>query len=151
MEAGANKYKNIDNNNKRGYNMARTYFAEFRNIENDKLFYKFGHTSFKDAQQRLNEILKDTTTYKARILVSAYHHNIEKCKEFEEELKVKYPKNFWLEEKLSGVTECLLVDFKTRQEIIGIIKQRSEEFKDECFGRKQVDTDDIDFDFKNEE
>lgn len=87
--------------------MARVYFAEFYNSKTNEIFYKFGHTKSWDAQKRLDRITSEYPQFNARVLASIYHQDVEKCIELEEEFKARYPKNFYLVEKISGVTEIV--------------------------------------------
>ena len=114
--------------------MPKFYFAEFLNFENGQVFQKFGHTSHSDAQIRLNRITEEFPKYKARVLASAYHHDITKCQGAEMAFQAMFPKNFWLEEKLSGITECVVLDFEKRKEIIEAVMNLNKKFKKECFG-----------------
>lgn len=114
--------------------MPKMYFAEFIDTETGKIFQKFGHTRFKDAQMRLDNITKDYPKYSARILAAAYHNDVTKCQGAEEAFQAMYPKNFWLEEKLSGISECVVLDSKERKEVIDAIQRLNKKFKKECFG-----------------
>lgn len=87
--------------------MARVYFAEFYNSKTNEIFYKFGHTKSWDAQKRLDKITAEYPQFKARVLASIYHSDVNVCIELEEEYKARYPKNFYLVEKISGVTEIV--------------------------------------------
>lgn len=116
--------------------MPKMYFAEFTDTTTGKVFQKFGHTGFNDAQIRLNYITQEYPKFKARVLAAVYNHSIEKCQEIEEAFKAKYPKNFWLEEKISGITECVSLDYNTRANIISKLRKLNELSKKECFGNK---------------
>jgi hypothetical protein len=98
------------------------YFAEF--TKDNKVFQKFGHTGHNDAMIRLN------------ILAAAYHNDITKCQGAEEAFKCMYPKNFWLEEKISGITECVVLDQSTRNSVIQAVRKLNTKFKEECFGNQ---------------
>ena len=114
--------------------MARFYFAEFTNTETGETFQKFGHTREKDAQVRLNHITEAFPKFTATVLASAYHHSVEKCQGAEEAFQVVYPKNFWLEEKISGITECVILERDIRNQIIKMVMNLNKKFKKECFG-----------------
>jgi hypothetical protein len=43
---------------------------------------------------------------------------VEYCQGVEETFKQLYPKNFWLEEKISGITECVILEYETRNILI---------------------------------
>lgn len=113
--------------------MPRIYFAEFTDTETGKVFQKFGHTKFSDAQKRLDRITEDFPRFKARVLASAYHTDISKCQGAEMAFQSLYPKNFWLAEKLSGITECVEVNYDTRKHIIEAVMSLNKKFKKECF------------------
>lgn len=114
--------------------MPKFYFAEFTDTESGKTFQKFGHTGFNDAQKRLDRITEEYPRFKARVLAAAYHNDITKCQGAEMAFQVMFPKNFWLEEKLSGITECVILDYETRKEVIDAVMSLNKKFKKECFG-----------------
>jgi len=118
--------------------MPKMYFAEFTNNKTGQIFQKFGHTGHNDAMKRLNRIVEEFPQYSVRVLAAAYHHKIEKCQGAEEAFQVMYPKNFWLEEKLSGITECVILESIVRNEIIKKIMKLNEKFKKECFGENSA-------------
>ncbi len=109
--------------------MAKMYFAEFTDTETGKVFQKFGHTSFNDAMKRLNYITEEHPKFTARVLAAVYHHDVNFCKGVEEAFKTLYPKNFWLEEKISGITECVVLDYETRNDLIKKIMKLNEKTK----------------------
>lgn len=113
--------------------MPKMYFAEFTNNDTGEVFQKFGHTSKNDAMIRLNNIVEEFPQYTARVLAAVYHHNVEKCQGVEEAFKVMYPKNFWVEEKLSGITECVKLESDVRYKIIEKLMKLNKTFKKECF------------------
>lgn len=114
--------------------MPKMYFAEIVNTLDGNKFTKFGHTSYNDAQKRLDRITEEYPHFKARVLASVYHHDVEVCKNIEEEYKAKYPKNFWLDEKLSGITECVKLEWDIRNNIIKELRAQNEQNKKELFG-----------------
>jgi hypothetical protein len=113
--------------------MPRFYFAEFVNKEERVVFQKFGHTSFSDAQDRLDRITSEYPQFEARVLASAFHKDLAKCQGAEMAFQAMYPKNFWLEEKLSGITECVMLNYDIRNEVIAAVRKLNEKFKKECF------------------
>lgn len=113
--------------------MPKFYFAEFTNTETGKVFQKFGHTGHNDAQVRLNRITEEYPIFKARVLAAAYHHDIAKCQGAEMAFQAMFPKNFWLDEKLSGITECVRLESNTRKNIIESIMELNKKFKKECY------------------
>lgn len=98
--------------------MPKMYFAEFTDLRTGKVFYKFGHTRNNDAMIRMNYITEEYPMFSARILASIWHPSIDYCIKLEESYKEKYPKNFWLKEKISGVTECVVLDNDTKHKIV---------------------------------
>jgi len=109
--------------------MAKMYFAEFTDTESGQVFQKFGHTSKNDAMIRLNYITEEHPKFKARVLAAVYHHDVTFCKGVEETFKTLYPKNFWLDEKISGITECVMLDYEVRNDLIKKIKKLNEKTK----------------------
>lgn len=96
--------------------MAKVYFCKFTDKKTQKVFYKFGHTKYKDALMRFD------TKYEPRYgdfdikCVASIVGELHWCIEIEEMLKVLFPKNLWLEEYLgdgrqwddfSGITEIV--------------------------------------------
>jgi len=116
--------------------MPKFYFAEFTNTKTGKVFQKFGHTGHNDAQIRLDRITEEFPNYKARVLAAAYHNDITKCQGAEMAFQAMYPKNFWLEEKLSGITECVILEYDVRKQIIDAVMKLNTKFKKECFGNE---------------
>ena len=113
--------------------MAKMYFAEFTDTETGKVFQKFGHTREKDVMVRLNRIIEEYPKFTARVLAAVYHHNVEYCQGVEETFKLLYPKNFWLEEKISGITECVVLDYDIRNDLIKKIMKLNEKTKKELY------------------
>lgn len=116
--------------------MAKFYFAEFTDTETNRVFQKFGHTGYNDAQKRLDNITEEYPKFTARVLATAYHHDITKCQGAEMAFQAMYPKNFWLEEKLSGITECVILEYEVRKQAIDAVRRLNEKFKKECFGNE---------------
>lgn len=115
--------------------MPKMYFAEFeRSVPPFDKFNKFGHTGHNDAMKRLQRIVEEFPEFKVRVLASVYHSDLEKVIEIEERYKSKYPKNFYLQEKLSGITECVKLDWETRNSIIQELRDLNEKTKKELFG-----------------
>lgn len=98
--------------------MPKMYFAEFTDTETGKTFQKFGHTRHNDAMIRINRILEEYPKFTGRILAAVYHHDVTFCRGVEEAFKTLYPKNFWLEEKISGITECVVLEYEIRNDLI---------------------------------
>ena len=108
---------------------AKVYLAEFTEKENGNSFLKIGFTGYKDAADRFRYEPEQYGKWDIRILCTAYHPDKTVIEATEETLKKKYPKNFWLEEKIVGVTEIVKLDKKTRYNVIQEIRQLNEEWK----------------------
>lgn len=88
----------------------KVYFAEFKNKEDNSIFYKIGYTSFRDAADRFRYESDQYNKWNIRILSTIMCNSIPTAKLVEKLLHLHYPKNFWLEEKIVGVTEVFKVD-----------------------------------------
>lgn len=108
---------------------AKIYLAEFTDKRDGKTFLKIGYTGYKDAADRFRYDAEQYTNWDIRILCSAYHPSKKVIEETEVMFKKKYPKNFWLQEKISGVTEIVKLDRKTRTNIINEFRTLNEEWK----------------------
>jgi len=82
---------------------------------------------------RLNRIIEEHPEFEVRVLAAVYHHSVEFCQGVEEAYKEMYPKNFWLEEKISGVTEIVKLDTATRNKIIRNLRNLNEKTKKALF------------------
>lgn len=108
---------------------AKIYLAEFTDKVTGKTFLKIGYTGYKDAADRFRYESEQYDKWDIRILCTAYHPSKKVIEETEEAFKKKYPKNFWLREKIVGVTEIVKLDNKTRYNVIQEIRQLNEEWK----------------------
>jgi len=117
--------------------MPKMYFAEFTRQNPPISFLKFGHTGHNDAMVRLNRIVEEYPEFEVKVLASVYHHDIEFCKGVEEAFKSLFPKNFWLEEKISGVTEIVQLDWLARNDIIQKLRNLNEKTKKELFSENR--------------
>ncbi len=108
---------------------AKVYLAEFTDKRDNSSFLKIGYTGYKDAADRFRYDPGQYSNWDIRILCTAYHPSKTTIEEKEEELKKKYPKNFWLEEKIDGVTEIVKLDKATRYNVIQEIRHLNEEWK----------------------
>jgi hypothetical protein len=104
------KYKNI-----------KIYLARFRaKTQEVKSFYKIGVTSNYDAADRFRD--EEYNPWEVKIMTTAYGPTLEVLAA-EDELKVKYPKNLWIDQKIKGVTEIFVPRTETElQEIFDYIK-----------------------------
>lgn len=116
--------------------MPKLYFGEFEHNQTGEIFQKFGHTGHNDAMIRLNRITEEYPVLNARVLAGAYHHDLAKVQGAEMAFQAMFPKNFWLDEKISGITECVKLDQETRNRVIKAIMELNKKFKKECFGNE---------------
>lgn len=103
------------------YTMLKTgkmYFARFTNkATNEVDFYKFGHTASYDAMDRFTYAPEQYAKWEIKIMKSIYGP-LEQMKGVEEAFKAFYPKNLWIDEKVSGVTEIVTL---TKEQVKHII------------------------------
>lgn len=98
----------------------KLYFARFDNAETDELdFYKFGHTSYHDAADRFKYDPEQYKKWRVTIIKTVWGPE-EDILKLELEYQAKYPKKFWIEEKIGGVTEITRV---TPQQVKTIINE----------------------------
>lgn len=106
--------------------MPKLYAVEFVDRRNNNTFLKIGWTKEYDVMDRFSSktMLKYGHTsdhysnFNIRVLATAYTESYDQVKEAEQEMLTKYPKNFWLEEKISGVTEIVKLDAAKRYQLI---------------------------------
>lgn len=108
---------------------AKVYLAEFTNKETGDSFLKIGYTGYKDAMDRFRYEPEQYEKWDIRILSTAFNPSKEVIEQTEEALKKKYPKNFWLPEKIVGVTEIVKLDRNTRAAAIQEVRTLNEEWK----------------------
>jgi len=104
----------------------KVYLVEFTNKETGEQFLKFGVTSSYDILDRFKS--DEYNKWVVRPLASAYGTK-EQVEEAEQKFLNKYPKNFWLEEKIRGVTEVVKMDRQTRNAAIQEVRQLSSDLK----------------------
>lgn len=97
----------------------KVYFARFTDKETKQVFYKFGHTRNYDAMDRFTYEPEQYAKWDIKIMCTVYGP-IEEMIGIEEALKAIYPKNLWLNEKISGVTE--IVKFDKQEQVKHIIE-----------------------------
>jgi len=96
----------------------KMYLARFTNKQTKEVdFFKFGHTSSYDAMDRFTYDPEQYNKWDIKIMKTVYGP-LEEMKGVEETFKAFYPKNLWIEDKVSGVTEIVKL---TRPEIDRII------------------------------
>jgi hypothetical protein len=100
----------------------KMYLARFTNKESGSVdFFKFGHTSSYDAMDRFTYSPFQYSKWDIKIMKTVYGP-LEQMKGIEETFKAFYPKNIWVEEKISGVTEVVQL---TQQQVDRIIDRMS--------------------------
>lgn len=83
----------------------KLYLAVFREgTTGDYCFHKFGHTSYHDAADRFKYEPEQYSKWDITIMKTVWGPREEILK-LEEEYQKRYPKTFWIEEKIGGVTE----------------------------------------------
>lgn len=83
----------------------KLYLAVFKEADTKKYcFHKFGHTSYHDAADRFRYEPEQYAKWDITIMKTIWGPE-DKILELEEEYQRKYPKDFWIDEKISGVTE----------------------------------------------
>lgn len=97
----------------------KVYFARFTNKTTKHVFYKFGHTKSFDAMDRFTYEPEQYNKWDIKIMCTVYGP-LDQMIGIEEAFKAIYPKNLWLEEKISGVTE--IVEFKERSQVQHVIE-----------------------------
>jgi hypothetical protein len=102
------KYKNI-----------KAYLARFINKETGERFFKFGVTGKYDAAERFTD--KEYLPWDIKIMTTAYGPTLE-ILELEQEMLRKYPKNFYLHEKIKGVREIFKVERVEENKMVGEVK-----------------------------
>lgn len=103
----------------------KVYFARFTDKKTKQVFYKFGHTRSYDAMDRFTYEPEQYAKWDIKIMCTVYGP-LEEMIGIEEALKAVFPKNLWLEEKISGVTEIVKFDAPAEvQRIIDAFKRMS--------------------------
>lgn len=100
-------------------NNGKVYFARFTDKQTKQVFYKFGHTRNYDAMDRFTYEPEQYAKWDIKIMCTVYGP-LEEMKGIEEALKAVYPKNLWIEDKISGVTE--IVKFDKQEDVKHIIE-----------------------------
>lgn len=98
----------------------KMYFAKFTNKSTFEVdFYKFGHTRSYDAADRFKFDPAQYEKWDIKIMKTVLGP-LDEMKGVEETFKAFYPKNLWVEEKISGVTEIVQL---TQSQVDNIIKR----------------------------
>lgn len=104
----------------------KVYLAEFSNKETGEVFQKFGVTSSYDAADRFR--YPEYDKWDIRILSTAYGTK-EEVEDLERQFHKKYPKNFYLKEKIKGVTEIVKMTKHQRYNAIQEMREHSHNLK----------------------
>jgi len=106
----------------------KVYLARFTNKSTGEVdFYKFGHTRNYDAAERFKVEPEQYSQWDIKIMKTVYGP-IDEMKGVEELFKVLYPKNIWLEEKISGVTEIVKLGKEQVDDIIGVMDKLNQKY-----------------------
>lgn len=98
----------------------KLYFAAFKKPDTGEIdFYKFGHTSYIDAADRFKYAPEQYSKWDVQIYKTVWGPE-EDILKLELEYQERYPKTFWIEEKIGGVTEITRV---TKSEVKTIITE----------------------------
>jgi hypothetical protein len=108
---------------------AKVYLVEFIDKKTNDTFCKIGMTGYKDAMDRFRYDPEQYSKWSIRILATAYNPSKQVIEETEAILKMRYPKNFWLSEKIGGVTEIVKLDKETRIKALKEVRELNEEWK----------------------
>jgi hypothetical protein len=96
----------------------KLYLAVFKDaVTGDYCFHKFGHTSFHDAEDRFKYEPEQYKKWDIKILKTVWGPE-EDILKLELEYQKRYPKTFWIEEKIGGVTEITKLKFDDVQKVI---------------------------------
>lgn len=108
-------------------NNGKLYMVEFTNRVNGDQFIKFGITKEYDVLNRFKG--EEYHNWDIRVLASAYGTKTQ-VEQAEEWIQKKYPKNFWLKENISGVTEIVKLDKNARKKAIQEVRLFSSKWKE---------------------
>ena len=107
----------------------KVYLAEFKNVTSNDVFYKVGYTAYKDAADRFRYESDQYKKWNIRILSTIICNSTFTAKMIEKIFHLHYPKNFWLEEKIVGVTEIFKVDREKYLDLLRIFRTMNEHSK----------------------
>lgn len=108
----------------------KLYLVRFERKDNPKsCFYKFGITHHYNVIERFND--QSYSSWHIKPICSAYGPK-QLVEQAEKELLNLFPKNFWLEEKLSGVTEIV----KMSNEEVTKAKKIVENYRQEWYNNR---------------
>ena len=99
--------------------MAKVYFCRFTDKRTKQVFYKFGHTSKQDVNERFDPAFDARYGEFEIKTICSIKGSLSWCQQIEEMFKLLFPKNIWLEEffnderrwdNFSGITEIVYLD-----------------------------------------
>ena len=106
----------------------KVYLARFTNKSTGEVdFYKFGHTRNYDAAERFKVSPEQYSKWDIKIMKTVYGP-IEEMRGIEELFKVLYPKNIFIEEKISGVTEIVQLDKNQVNSVIDYMDRLNQKY-----------------------
>lgn len=106
----------------------KLYLAVFKDgATGDYCFHKFGHTSFHDAADRFKYEPEQYKKWDITIMKTVWGPE-EDILKLEEEYQKRYPKTFWIEEKIGGVTEITKLTQSQVKKVISEMSLLSEKF-----------------------
>ena len=98
----------------------KLYLAQFKNKKTSENFYKIGITSKYDVLDRFK--YDEYNGWNIRVMSSAYGPRDE-VETAEQYLLKRFPKNLWIEQKISGVTEIVQLTSPQFQECMELINE----------------------------
>lgn len=109
--------------------MAKLYLVEMTHRGTNQRFHKVGWCKSYDVLERFSPATSvaygnppdQYADYDIRVLASAYG-SFDQVKQAEQTLKQRYPKNLWIEDSFSGITEIVWLDPDRRLDVINDIK-----------------------------
>lgn len=106
-------------------NNIKLYLVKFTNKQKYEYFYKFGLTHHYDVLKRFDD--PQYEPWDIKVMASAYGPR-ELVEKAEKELLNRYPKNLWIEQKISGVTEIVSMNKLEVVKAINMINQYSKDW-----------------------
>ena len=116
--------------------MPKVYLVEMTHRETGVQFQKIGWCVSYDVTERFSAETSrkygrpedQYDAYNIRVLASAYSPLIQEVKDAETALKTWYPKNIFIEDTFSGITEIVSLDPDQRESLITTIRLLNKEW-----------------------
>lgn len=116
--------------------MPKVYLVEMTHKETGNRFQKIGWCAAYDVTSRFSAETSrkygrpedQYGAYTIRVLASAYSPSIQEVKDAEATLKTWYPKNIFIEDTFSGITEIVSLDPDQRESLITTIRLLGKEW-----------------------